>query len=172
MEVFVDDDSKLTLHGLSQHYVKLRNDQMNRKLFDLLDVLEFNQVNALLPTFLHEGIPFLGGSVTKVKFPGCLIMQVLKWTFFGQICLLINKTNGILFLKIFATFPMSKSIMHLGPLKFRFGINWEPGLFTLENILLRQCCTSPHFQLLLVREGAVYWMLWSSLGHTNWQADD
>uniref|UniRef100_A0A8C5L0D7 RNA helicase n=1 Tax=Jaculus jaculus TaxID=51337 RepID=A0A8C5L0D7_JACJA len=33
MEVFVDDETKLTLHGLQQHY-----------LFDLLDVLEFNQV--------------------------------------------------------------------------------------------------------------------------------
>ena len=45
MEVFVDDDSKLTLHGLQQHYVKLKDNEKNRKLFELLDVLEFNQVN-------------------------------------------------------------------------------------------------------------------------------
>ncbi|XP_052789418.1 spliceosome RNA helicase DDX39B [Mya arenaria] len=44
MEVFVDDDSKLTLHGLQQHYVKLKDNEKNRKLFELLDVLEFNQV--------------------------------------------------------------------------------------------------------------------------------
>merc|ERR1711979_73851 len=44
MEVYVDDDSKLTLHGLQQHYVKLKDNEKNRKLFDLLDVLEFNQV--------------------------------------------------------------------------------------------------------------------------------
>ena len=44
MEVYVDDDSKLTLHGLQQHYVKLRDNEKNRKLFDLLDALEFNQV--------------------------------------------------------------------------------------------------------------------------------
>lgn len=44
MEVFVDDETKLTLHGLQQYYVKLKDTEKNRKLFDLLDVLEFNQV--------------------------------------------------------------------------------------------------------------------------------
>ncbi|KAK6979278.1 Spliceosome RNA helicase ddx39b [Biomphalaria glabrata] len=44
MEVYVDDDSKLTLHGLQQHYAKLKDNEKNRKLFELLDVLEFNQV--------------------------------------------------------------------------------------------------------------------------------
>merc|ERR1712071_554317 len=44
MEVYVDDESKLTLHGLQQHYVKLKDNENNRKLFELLDVLEFNQV--------------------------------------------------------------------------------------------------------------------------------
>ncbi|EDV27573.1 ATP-dependent RNA helicase DDX39A [Trichoplax sp. H2] len=44
MEVYVDDDTKLTLHGLRQHYVKLKDHEKNRKLFDLLDILEFNQV--------------------------------------------------------------------------------------------------------------------------------
>lgn len=44
MEVYVDDEAKLTLHGLRQHYVKLRDNEKNRKLFDLLDALEFNQV--------------------------------------------------------------------------------------------------------------------------------
>jgi len=44
MEVFIDDESKLTLHGLQQHYVKLAESEKNRKLNDLLDALEFNQV--------------------------------------------------------------------------------------------------------------------------------
>jgi ATP-dependent RNA helicase UAP56/SUB2 len=45
-EVDVDDDeSKLTLHGLQQHYVKLKDDEKNEKLFELLGVLEFNQVS-------------------------------------------------------------------------------------------------------------------------------
>merc|ERR1711881_431190 len=37
-------ESKLTLHGLLQYYVKLTEKEKNRKLNDLLDALEFNQV--------------------------------------------------------------------------------------------------------------------------------
>ncbi|KAG5350224.1 hypothetical protein C0989_012043 [Termitomyces sp. Mn162] len=44
LEIFVDDETKLTLHGLQQHYVKLEEKEKNRKLNDLLDNLEFNQV--------------------------------------------------------------------------------------------------------------------------------
>ncbi|CAF3496960.1 unnamed protein product [Rotaria socialis] len=44
MEIYIDNETKLTLHGLRQHYVKLRENEKNRKLIDLLDKLEFNQV--------------------------------------------------------------------------------------------------------------------------------
>jgi ATP-dependent RNA helicase UAP56/SUB2 len=44
MEIFVDDDTKLTLHGLQQYFVRLDESEKNRKLNDLLDALEFNQV--------------------------------------------------------------------------------------------------------------------------------
>ncbi|KAK8240648.1 P-loop containing nucleoside triphosphate hydrolase protein [Phyllosticta capitalensis] len=44
LEIFVDDESKLTLHGLQQYYIKLSEAEKNRKLNDLLDTLEFNQV--------------------------------------------------------------------------------------------------------------------------------
>jgi ATP-dependent RNA helicase UAP56/SUB2 len=43
-EIFVDDESKLTLHGLQQYYIKLTEAEKNKKLTDLLDALEFNQV--------------------------------------------------------------------------------------------------------------------------------
>merc|ERR1711953_1014929 len=43
-EISVDEESKLTLHGLLQYYVKLSEREKNRKLNDLLDALEFNQV--------------------------------------------------------------------------------------------------------------------------------
>jgi|Transcript_90194 ATP-dependent RNA helicase UAP56/SUB2 len=43
MEVFVDDESKLTLHGLQQYFVKLTDGDKDAKLMDLLDALEFNQ---------------------------------------------------------------------------------------------------------------------------------
>lgn len=44
LEVYVDDDTKLTLHGLQQYYIKLSEQEKNRKLSELLDNLEFNQV--------------------------------------------------------------------------------------------------------------------------------
>jgi ATP-dependent RNA helicase UAP56/SUB2 len=43
-EIRVDEESKLTLHGLLQYFVKLQEKEKNRKLNDLLDNLEFNQV--------------------------------------------------------------------------------------------------------------------------------
>merc|ERR1712178_118572 len=43
-EISVDEESKLTLHGLLQYYAKLSEKEKNRKLNDLLDALEFNQV--------------------------------------------------------------------------------------------------------------------------------
>jgi len=42
-EIFIDD-KELTLHGLQQHYVEIRESEKNRKLNDLLDALDFNQV--------------------------------------------------------------------------------------------------------------------------------
>merc|ERR1712060_801318 len=43
-EITVAEESKLTLHGLLQYYVTLTEKEKNRKLNDLLDALEFNQV--------------------------------------------------------------------------------------------------------------------------------
>ena len=40
--LFINEDSKLTLHGLSQYYVKLEEKQKIVKLVELLDALEFN----------------------------------------------------------------------------------------------------------------------------------
>jgi len=43
-ELFIDSDSKLTLHGLKQYYVKLDDSQKIKRLVELLDSLDFNQV--------------------------------------------------------------------------------------------------------------------------------
>merc|ERR1711862_452475 len=43
-EIRVDEESKLTLHGLLQYYAKLEEKGKNRNLNDMLDNLEFNQV--------------------------------------------------------------------------------------------------------------------------------
>ncbi|KAJ3301512.1 Suppressor of the cold-sensitive snRNP biogenesis mutant brr1-1 [Kappamyces sp. JEL0829] len=44
LEILVDDQTKLTLHGLQQYYVMLEETAKNKMLSDLLDNLEFNQV--------------------------------------------------------------------------------------------------------------------------------
>ena len=46
LEVQVGDGpmKNLTLHGLQQYFVKLKPEEKNRKVADLLDLLEFNQV--------------------------------------------------------------------------------------------------------------------------------
>ena len=44
LEVTIKDAEKLTLHGLQQYFIKLSEGEKNRKLNDLLDTLEFNQV--------------------------------------------------------------------------------------------------------------------------------
>ena len=68
----MDDDSKLTLHGLQQHYVKLKDNEKNRKLFELLDVLEFNQVITLLSS-LSKAIVEL-----DIQYLINLVIEVLR----------------------------------------------------------------------------------------------
>lgn len=43
-ELYVESESKLTLHGLKQYFVKLEDNQKIKKLIELLDNLDFNQV--------------------------------------------------------------------------------------------------------------------------------
>jgi len=43
-KVILIDFDKLTLHGLRQYYINLEENQKTRKLTDLMDILEFNQV--------------------------------------------------------------------------------------------------------------------------------
>jgi hypothetical protein len=47
IEIFIDDESKMTLHGLKQHFVQISEAGKIRKLIDLLDTLEFDQVMLL-----------------------------------------------------------------------------------------------------------------------------
>ncbi|KAK3698202.1 Suppressor of the cold-sensitive snRNP biogenesis mutant brr1-1 [Vermiconidia calcicola] len=44
LEIYVDDETKLTLHGLQQFYTKLSESEKNRRLNDILDQLNYNQV--------------------------------------------------------------------------------------------------------------------------------
>jgi len=44
LEIYVNEGAKLTLHGLQQYFIQLQEAEKNRKLVDLLDALEFNQL--------------------------------------------------------------------------------------------------------------------------------
>lgn len=71
MEIFVDDEAKLTLHGLQQHYVKLQENEKNRKLNDLLDSLEFNQVCIFVRSVQRANE--LNRLLVECKFPSICI---------------------------------------------------------------------------------------------------
>ncbi len=43
-EVLIENESRLTLHGLKQYYVELKADEKIKKLIDLIDSLSFNQI--------------------------------------------------------------------------------------------------------------------------------
>lgn len=50
LEIYVDDETKLTLHGLQQYYAKVAENEKNRKLNEILDNLDFNQVIIFVKT--------------------------------------------------------------------------------------------------------------------------
>merc|ERR1712179_237936 len=76
MEVFIDDEAKLTLHGLQQHYVKIKENEKNRKLFDLLDALEFNQVVIFVKSV--QRCIALGQLLEEQNFPAISIHRAMK----------------------------------------------------------------------------------------------
>uniref|UniRef100_A0A6U0UY66 RNA helicase n=1 Tax=Pinguiococcus pyrenoidosus TaxID=172671 RepID=A0A6U0UY66_9STRA len=70
-EIFIDDDTKLTLHGLRQYYVRLGEAEKNRKLMDLLDTLEFNQV-VIFVSKVNRALE-LNRLLVEVNFPSICI---------------------------------------------------------------------------------------------------
>ncbi|XP_077506166.1 ATP-dependent RNA helicase 25E isoform X1 [Amblyomma americanum] len=75
MEVYVDDEAKLTLHGLQQYYVKLKDNEKNRKLFELLDLLEFNQVVIFVKTV--QRCMALAQLLVEQNFPAIAIHRAM-----------------------------------------------------------------------------------------------
>ncbi|KAJ1612309.1 Sub2p like superfamily II helicase [Cryptosporidium canis] len=76
VEIFVDDETKLTLHGLLQYYVKLGESEKNRKLNDLLDQLEFNQVIIFVKSVSRAQA--LHKLLTECSFPSICIHAALS----------------------------------------------------------------------------------------------
>eukprot|EP00884_Botryococcus_braunii_P014372 jgi/Botrbrau1/22936/Bobra.0030s0013.1 len=76
MEIYVDDEAKLTLHGLVQHYVLLNEDEKNKRLVDLLDVLDFNQVVIFVKTAVRARE--LAKLLKECNFPAVAVHGLLK----------------------------------------------------------------------------------------------
>jgi len=75
-EISVDQESKLTLHGLLQYFVKLDEKAKNRKLNDLLDALEFNQVVIFVKSV--QRAVALDKLLVECSFPSLSIHSGLK----------------------------------------------------------------------------------------------
>jgi len=76
LEIFIDDDTKLTLHGLKQHYLKLKENEKNRKLLELLDELQFNQVVIFVKSV--QRCIALCNLLVEVNFPSIAIHRQMK----------------------------------------------------------------------------------------------
>ena len=76
MEIYVDDETKLTLHGLQLYFAKLAEAEKNRKLNDLLDSLEFNQVVIFVSKVARA--KELNRLLTECNFPSICIHAGMK----------------------------------------------------------------------------------------------
>ncbi|CAM9930698.1 unnamed protein product [Scytosiphon promiscuus] len=77
MEIYVDDETKLTLHGLQQYYIKLAETEKNRKLNDLLDLLDFNQQVVIFCSKVDRAVE-LDRLLNLCNFPSLVIHSRLK----------------------------------------------------------------------------------------------
>ena len=75
-EVFIDNEGKLTLHGLKQYYLKLEEKDKTKKLTDLLDALHFNQVIIFVKSV--ERAQMLDTILRKDNFPSIAIHRQLE----------------------------------------------------------------------------------------------
>ena len=74
-EIFIDNQNKLTLHGLKQYYVKLEENEKIKKLVDLLDSLMFNQVIVFVKSIPRAMM--LDDVLRRDKFPSISIHRDL-----------------------------------------------------------------------------------------------
>jgi ATP-dependent RNA helicase UAP56/SUB2 len=78
IEIYVDDETKLTLHGLVQYHTKIAQDQKNKKLIALLDALEFNQVVIFVSSVSR--CTALNKLLTEANFPSIAMHSNLSQT--------------------------------------------------------------------------------------------
>jgi len=75
MKILINS-AKLTLHGLQQHFVKLAEEEKNRKLNNLLDALQFNQVVIFVNKVARAKA--LNKLLVEFSFPSICIHSALR----------------------------------------------------------------------------------------------
>lgn len=75
-EITVESEAKLTLHGLLQYYVSLEEREKNKKLVELLDNTEFNQVIIFVKSVKRALA--LNGLLHDCKFPSMTLHELPK----------------------------------------------------------------------------------------------
>jgi superfamily II DNA/RNA helicase len=75
-EITVESEAKLTLHGLLQYTAKLEEKQKNKKLIDMLDTLEFNQVVIFVKSVKRALA--LDGLLQESRFPSMTLHELPK----------------------------------------------------------------------------------------------
>jgi len=76
LEIYINEGAKLTLHGLQQYYVGLNENEKNRKLIDLLDALEFNQLVIFVNSVARASE--LNKLLVECNFPSLCIHSGIK----------------------------------------------------------------------------------------------
>lgn len=71
LEIYVDDEKTLTLHGLNQFYIKLDEKEKNRRLNELLDDLQFNQAIIFVKSTVRA--TELDKLLTECNFPSVAV---------------------------------------------------------------------------------------------------
>lgn len=77
-EIYVDQQAKLTLHGLSQFFINLTEGQKLRKLCDILDAVDFNQ--CIIFTSSVERCEALNKQLQALKFPSMAMHSRMEQT--------------------------------------------------------------------------------------------
>ncbi|KYQ99932.1 DEAD/DEAH box helicase [Tieghemostelium lacteum] len=78
LEIYINDGSKLTLHGLQQYFVNIVEAEKNKKLVDLLDSLDFNQAVIFVKSVERAGA--LNKILQDIGFPSICIHRNLSQT--------------------------------------------------------------------------------------------
>jgi len=76
LEILINDETKLTLHGLQQYFVELQESEKNQKLVNLLDALEFNQLVIFVRSVGRANE--LNRLLQECNFPSMCIHSALK----------------------------------------------------------------------------------------------